>query len=137
MFRVSGLARLPARLDNFWAARTCPKPELQSPKARRTFSSHARIQIRPNFGRILGKNKIFLGQIFFFKIWALASAEIRPNFGRKSGKNENNFFFKNIWELFPCNLGRFHTLEKSGSIQVCPGPSKKTQKEKKEVKELP
>ena len=69
MFRFSGLARPPARPGDFWAARARPKPELQSPKARRAFSSRVFGRFRPIFGP---KSDIFFWkkfQEFFLNIW--------------------------------------------------------------------
>ena len=62
MGRASGLDQSPPAWEVFWEARACPKPNLQSPKARRAFSG---LKLA-NFGADFGLN---FGKIVVKKFW--------------------------------------------------------------------
>ena len=115
MFRFLGLARPPACPDDFWAARARPKPNLQSPKARRAFSGRKSADFWPNSGWIWAKLWDFLQENFFSIIFGFfwpKLTDFRPNSGQIMGFFVTEFFFNFFPKFLNKKIGVFYALKK-------------------------
>ena len=110
-----GLSPKPARPRHFWAARACPKPDLQSPKARRAFSGLKSANFLPISGWIWVKFLPKCFEIFFWTEIGQKLADFWPISSRICGLVESwkNLTRKTSYFIdIKQNIGTFYTLEK-------------------------